>query len=201
MIVLALFLAAASVVYFYYRWNYPILITKRSAASPFEIALSMYLAILVGLYIYMLTIALEPFRCFQQADGTLTLVASPNLDCFDATWSQNMFSIVVGLLYIIGIPSFLILAFWKYRNSVETNEFHWRFGLLTSPYNRKYFWWSIYLLTKKTLLVMLIDLTNDYTIYIRTFIVLLLLLSALFIESICKPYAYYLGFSRLINIG
>jgi hypothetical protein len=200
-VVFVLILFCAWLASLFYKWKDPSWIAKRTAANPFERALSLYLAILAGMYIYILTIGLEPFRCLQQPDGTLTLVASPNLDCFDNIWARQWFSIGVGLTYIIGIPVLLLSTLWKNRYSIESNLFQWRFGLLTSSYKPKFYWWGIYLLSKKTIFVFLVDLTNDYSIHFRAFLVLVLLIGTLVIESLCRPWKVDVGISRYVNFG
>jgi hypothetical protein len=176
------------------------LFQRRVISNPFERALNVYLALLVGMHIYI-TVFLEPFRCFKQFDGSFTLVASPNLNCFDGDWSIHWFSIYVGLFYIIGIPGILVFLFWKFRKSKNNNNaFAWRFGLLTSRYKQRYYWWSLYVLAKKTLFVMQVDLTNDYNIQLRSFMVLLVLIVAISIESLCKPHKSSFGFTRQLNL-
>jgi hypothetical protein len=169
------------------KWRNSTRLRLRLAANPFEKAFSLYLGILSGTYIYLLTISLEPFRCFKQPDGTSTLVASPDLDCYDVVWNKHRVSIFFGLQYIVLIPAFLVSILWKNRKIVDSNVFQWRFGLLTSRYKPQFFWWSIYLLAKKTVVVMLIDLTNDFSVFLRSYLVLLVLVTTLVIESLCKP--------------
>jgi hypothetical protein len=180
--------------------NESMLFKRRAISNPFERAVNIYIAISVGMYIYMLTVALEPFRCFKQFDNSFTLVSSPSLDCFDGTWSNHWFSILLGLFYIIAMPGSIIFIFWKYRFSLNTNFFIWRFGLLTSRFKRQYYWWSLYVLAKKTLLVMLVDLTNDYNAQLRSFMVLLVLIFTMCVESLCKPYKINIGFARQLNL-
>jgi hypothetical protein len=196
-----LFLLFASAVYLSFKLRKLEFLQRKLGASPFERALSLFLACLAGMYIYLLTIALGPFRCFTQTDGTFTLVASPDLDCFDEEWSRHWFSVLIGLLYIVAIPALLVLLLWKNRNSIESNKFQWRFGLLTSRFKRRYYWWNVYLLVKKTTLVMLIDLTNDYTPSLRSYLVLLLLVGTLVIETLCTPQKLSVGVSRYLNLG
>jgi hypothetical protein len=199
--ILFVFMVFASFIYLIQRVRGSQTLEKRLNASPFERAFSLYLAILVGMYVYVLTTALEPFRCLEQPDRTLTLVASPYLDCFDTQWSDHWVSIGFGLAYMVFIPTFLVTVLWSYRHSMDTNKFQWRFGLLTSKYKRQYYWWSLYLVAKKIFLVMLIDLTNDYTVHFRSFLVLLMLIAALVIESLCKPRKYNHGASKFISFG
>jgi hypothetical protein len=200
-IVFAFFTLIASIAYLIQWKRGSETLKKHLNASPFERALSLYLAILVGMYLYILTTALEPFRCFEQPDMSLTLVASPNLDCFDSNWSNHWVSIGFGLVYMITVPVFLVYVLWSFRHSMETNKFHWRFGLLTSKYKRKFYWWSLYLLAKKIFVVMLIDLTNNYPVHFRSYLVLLTFLSSLVIESLCRPRKDNHGVSKIINLG
>jgi hypothetical protein len=201
LMVLCLLNILAGTVYLVQRWKKSQTLAKHLNANPFERAFSLYVAMSVGMYIYVLTAALEPFRCLEQPDKSLTLVSSPNLDCFDPQWSQHWASIGFGLFFMVFIPIGLFYTLWRFRHSLESNWFQWRFGLLTSRYKQNYYWWSLYLLVKKTLLVMLIDLTNSYSVHIRSYFVLILLISALAIESLCKPRKYNDGAFKIINFG
>jgi hypothetical protein len=67
-------------------------------ADPFDKAIYFYSLGLVSMYTFIINIALTPFRCYQQSDGSMTLLPASHLDCYDSQWKQNWFSITVGIL-------------------------------------------------------------------------------------------------------
>jgi hypothetical protein len=159
-------------------------------ANAFERGLSFYLRAIVGLYTFLISVGLSPFRCYPQEDGTYTLVPSSSLNCYDKNWASHWFTIGVGLSQLIAVPCFLIGLFWKYNNPElrQQNKFLWRYGMITRSFKPQFFWWSLLLLFKKTCLVMFIDLTNSYSPYIRVGLTLIVIFLAMTIDGFCKPY-------------
>jgi hypothetical protein len=157
---------------------------------PMETARSLYFKGLIVFYTFIVSVGLSPFRCFEQEDGTSTLVASSSLNCYDANWRSHGFTIALGVLEIIAIPGFLTVVLWKYRTpqSRMDNIFNWRYGILVNPYKPKYFWWALFLLLKRTVLVMVIDLTNSYSPFIRVGLVLMILFIGMTLDGYCQPY-------------
>jgi hypothetical protein len=169
-----------------------------SLKNSLESAVGIYLSVLAGMYIYVLTMSLEPFRCFQQVDGSFTLVASPNYDCYDREWNHNKGFIIFGVLHIVAIPvAIAFLLFWGKKN-VSENRFFRIFGLLTNQNKDKYYWWTLFLMMKKTLLVFVVDLTNNLTTPLRSLLVLIILLSAMFLETLVNPRRNEIFSSRLV---
>jgi hypothetical protein len=62
----------------------------RISAHPFEKALSIYIFLLTSLYTFIVSVALSPFRCYPQADGSYTLIPNPSQDCL-MTHGRNDF--------------------------------------------------------------------------------------------------------------
>jgi hypothetical protein len=175
---------------FAYKWfqrDDPNLLRNKIKASPFDNAISFYLSGLGSLYTFIINLSTNPFRCFQQIDGSYTLVPASYLDCYDLSWKQNYFSIVTGLAYIALIPVIFGCILWKLKTNSSNNIYIFRFGVLTKEFKKEYWWWGLFQLFKKTLLVMLINLTSNSNPFFRSFLVLLVLLFTLFVETLLQP--------------
>jgi hypothetical protein len=165
----------------------PSVVQKRLHANPFEKSIFIIGSGLGPLYTFLITIALSPFRCLKQVDDSLTLVPSPNLDCYDANWSQNWGTILLGLSYIILIPAYFIFVLWRNRSNFESNQFYFRYRYLISGLKPQFYWWNVYQLLRKTLLVMMIDLTNSFDDFARKYLVFIALLGGMLVETLLQP--------------
>jgi hypothetical protein len=176
-----------SVSFFILKRNNPNLLTDKRKPNPFDRAVFLYFSGLAALYTYIISLAMAPFRCLQQFDGSLTLVRSPELDCYDVEWRKHWFVIVLGLSYIIAVPACFGYILWTYHRNKYSNAFQFRFGFLVRGYKKNFYWWSLFQLFRKTFLVMVIDLSSSYNPYLRTLMVLLVLLSTVLVEAITQP--------------
>jgi hypothetical protein len=172
---------------------------KRLRANPFERAGFLFGAALTPMYTYILSVAMAPFRCYKQGDGSYSLVPSPNLDCYDEQWWNQWAVITLGLLYVILIPVFFMFVLWKNRGHFTSNKFIFRYGYLISGLKSSFYWWNVYQLFRKTALVMVIDLTNSFDPFLRTFFVIIVLLFSMIMEVLLQPRQEE-GFSRTASI-
>jgi hypothetical protein len=123
---------------------HPELLQSKRIPSPFERAINLCLS---SLYTFIISFAMAPFRCFAQADGSFTLVPSPDLDCFDNQWIRNWPLICLGLLYILVIPIYFVCILYFYKPKQMSNAFYFRFGFLVlgysggSNYFERRYWW------------------------------------------------------------
>jgi hypothetical protein len=181
-----LLMMIATITYFVLRHKFPDMLRRKTVANPFERAIFVYSNSLLALYTFIISVALTPFRCFKQEDGSRTLVPASSHNCFDSDWFQNWPTIGLGLLYVILIPVFFsrILILYNENNSQSSNSFHFQYGFLVKQYKREYYWWSMFQVFKKVVLVMVIDLTTNFATYLRTFLVLVELLSTILLETI-----------------
>jgi hypothetical protein len=81
--------------------------------------------------------------------------------------------------------------FWilhKNRNQRYAIHFHWTFGLLVHPYKPKYYYWEVVTLLLKTILVVLVDLTNGWQKFERSFALILFLCLQIYLDIHVNPY-------------
>jgi hypothetical protein len=162
--------------------------SRKITSTSLHKAISSFITILKGLYIYILTATFSAFRCVPQDDGTFTLLSSPELDCYDEIWFENVWVIVFGILVQICVPCYLFFVLYRNRFSLNRNDFYWRFGSLYAQYKPKYYFWDIAILLRKTLFVSLIDLTNSWQKLNRTFVLILFLLFEWQLDALVDPF-------------
>jgi hypothetical protein len=164
--------------------------SQHKVATPFEKGLSVYFFLLTSLFIYQLSVAFAPFRCFPQIDGTSTLIPNPQENCYDVEWRQNSIFVAIAMLEVILIPCSLAALLYRYKNDRQSNFFEWRYSVLTKSYREEYYWWEIFSMLRKAALVMIIDLSNGVSPYFRGYIIVLFLIASMAIDSICRPYVH-----------
>jgi hypothetical protein len=122
----------ATIAYLVLRKKFPDMLRRKTVANPFERAIFMYSNGLLALYTFIISIALAPFRCFKQEDGSQTLVPASSHNCFDSAWKQNGLTISLGLIYVMIIPLYFagILVLYHKNNRVSSNYFEFRYGFL-----------------------------------------------------------------------
>jgi hypothetical protein len=138
--------------------------------NPYERAIFLYSWGLSSMYTCICSIGFQPFRCYIQNDGSHTLVPAPYLDCFDSNWRENWFLVFLGLSYVILIPLYFFMILWIYKQNEFSNSFQFRYGFIVRGLKKKFYWWNLFQMLRKTVVVMTIDLTSSYNVYLRTFL-------------------------------
>jgi hypothetical protein len=183
------FFVTISVAYGFQRYQehkFPRRFAIQSMPSPIDRGVSMYIRGILGLTTYVVMVGFAPFRCYQQPDGSYSLVPSSDLSCYDQDWFSHMFIILLGLIEIILLPLVVLLIFHS-QEKLKENKFRWRFGILTFSFKHKYYWWEAVVLMKKLCFVMVVDLTNDFDPQLRIFFAEVVLLVGFFLEYVCQP--------------
>eukprot|EP00475_Leptophrys_vorax_P004129 TRINITY_DN12463_c0_g1_i1.p1 TRINITY_DN12463_c0_g1~~TRINITY_DN12463_c0_g1_i1.p1 ORF type:complete len:237 (-),score=48.88 TRINITY_DN12463_c0_g1_i1:46-708(-) len=106
--------------------------------------------------------------------------------------------VALGLLEIVAVPVILCSIFWFNRFDIQTNEFVWRYGKLTENYVRQYYWWEVVVLVRKTSIVMVADLINNWDPQLKIFLVEIVLLLHIFAEYLFQPRSREVGYSAAL---
>jgi hypothetical protein len=191
------FIGALKHVIFCWKNRHFIKAVYKSEASPFERSFAFYLFFLTSLFTFIASVAFSPFRCFQQVDGLYTLISNPSEDCYDGVWFSHIWVIAFALLFIIAVPVIIFFLLRSYRGGFQSNEFVWRFGLLTNIYKDKYYYWELMSMFRKTLIVVFVDLLGNYSRYVKTFLLIIFLVSWMSLEAWVEPYKHE-GFSSVL---
>jgi hypothetical protein len=135
----------------------------KSVADPFERAYSLLLLYLTSLFTLIVSVAFSPFRCYLQIDGSYTLIPKPSENCFDGVWLSHIWVIILALLFIGIVPFAIFYRLRSYKGNFKSNQFLWRYGLLTDVYKEKYYYWELMSMFRKTLIVIFVDLLSNYS--------------------------------------
>lgn len=146
--------------------------------------------IMSSMFVFLATTVFQPFQCNMQPDGSFSMVQIASVFCYRKEWWSNMpiFSFFC-FTYIFLIPFLVFLAFIHYRKFADSIIFQWRFGALTLPYRREYYWWEGVVTVKKLSYVMLIDVVSSLTYYHRVFLIICFLMFFTGIELFLRPFA------------
>jgi hypothetical protein len=109
-----------------------------------------YAFLIIGLYTFIVSAAVEPLNCVLQADGSLVLVKQRSETCFQGTW--NKFSPAIFfffILYCFILPGSLAAIFLSHRRQIESRDFQEKFGSLISPYKPRFFFWKVVVLLQR----------------------------------------------------
>jgi hypothetical protein len=177
----------------------PSVVHAPNYVDPLERAYSLFLFISTSLYTFILSSVFSPFRCYRQPDGSQTLIPKPTESCFNDSWKSHLPIITLGMLIALSIPLILLILLYFNRSGMESNVFRRRYGMLVVPYRMKFFWWELVLMFRKALLVMLIDLSNNQSVFLRNYGVILFLLIIALIEAYVQPYKFSTPFAPYVN--
>jgi hypothetical protein len=162
--------------------------TGASQASYFDKSSSAVLIFASSLHTFGLSTAFSAFRCFPQEDGSYTLLSSPSMDCYDSLWYANSWAIVLGIASVFILPIFLSRVLYVNFGKTNHNIFHWRYGHLVNKYRQKYYYWEVVQLLWKTLFVCIVDLTNSWSKFERSFLLVVYFLLCICVESVVRAY-------------
>jgi hypothetical protein len=153
--------------------------------------ISLFQFIVVALYTFIVSTVFQPFNCIKQSDGSYTMTKSPSYKCYDEQWNKNVAPIVMFILvYCIGFPAALGYIFLKNQSNLDSVHFRVRFGNLISPYSRKYFYWELVVMLKRSLFIVSNDFLTINTDYIsRYFVGIGILCFFFWLDVTCSPYA------------
>lgn len=148
------------------------------------------LLLIVSFYTSMLSSIFNVFNCYRHTDGTYVLLTAPEELCFAGDWLYNLPMIIVAVFVLaFGIPASFAAVFWKYRFDRDSYMITVTFEVITSPYNKKFFYWEIVTMIQKASFVVLLDfLSVTGTHFERLFFVFIILVLFIFAEALLHPY-------------
>jgi hypothetical protein len=188
LIIFAVLLVCSYILQLYRRGKNSLEYHNQSTANPSERSIYFFSYGIMRLATYILMVGLAPFRCFKQADGTHTLVPSPDLNCYDSQWFSNILLIFLGLIEVVMLPIGLLWLFLHYKKGLHhNNKFNWKFGHLTAKFKDNYYWWELVEMLKKLTFVVVVDLSNDLDKHFRAFLAESVLVVGLFLEYSIQP--------------
>jgi hypothetical protein len=168
------------------------LLTKFYSMGKISLRSTSYQAfsfLIVGLYTFLSSSAVEPFNCIKQTDGSFVLAKLRSENCFSGTWNNYAAAIYIFfILYCFIIPSILAYILIKNRKNIGTVEFELNFGSITSPYKRKYYFWELFIVLRRSFFVISNNFLSFQAEDSRYAVGIFFLLGFLFLDVIFAPY-------------
>ncbi|KAJ3436378.1 insulin-like growth factor binding proteinn-terminal [Anaeramoeba flamelloides] len=163
--------------------------SKRELKKIKNTCINVFFASLFILYLILCFKILELFNCdYSEKSKKYLLVANLNYFCYDKWWYRMLiFVIIFGLLYIIGIPLFFIWVFWSSAKTIKEKIFLQRFGLLCNRYRKELFFWELFIMARKVLLVICQSILYYNPIFQLVFAIVVICLSIV-LQYIYNPY-------------
>lgn len=158
-------------------------------SSVIDNAISIIVTVENLMYTQIASNTFSPFRCFQQIDGTFTLIPNPSQDCYSGEWFRHFPVIVFGMLQLFLFPLIMILILSRTPSGGQSRKtYERRFGILTGPYKPQFYWWEIVVVLQKTIIVVVIDTSYNLHSSMRVFIIVLVLILMYVAEDRLKPF-------------
>lgn len=165
---------------------------KSEPVSPSAVVgAAFYLVITI--YTYLVSNALEPFNCLEQDDGSFIMAFNPDQKCFEGAWNAyKPYFYAIAALYCFLIPGLILASFVYYRApaSRESEVFKNIFGIVSRSFKQSYFFWEFVFTIEKVVIVTCADMLSGQvnSQSIKVFIILAAIVSFFSLGLIFKPY-------------
>eukprot|EP00475_Leptophrys_vorax_P007542 TRINITY_DN14782_c0_g1_i1.p1 TRINITY_DN14782_c0_g1~~TRINITY_DN14782_c0_g1_i1.p1 ORF type:complete len:341 (+),score=63.48 TRINITY_DN14782_c0_g1_i1:374-1396(+) len=161
------------------EWSF---LHQRAVSFSFQTILSCFTLLISG--------AVSPLICLNQSDGSQIMVRNPSAKCKTGEWNDNLGMVIFFLvLYTIILPVAFGALLVHYRHCLNDPVIHGYFGSFTKSFKPQYFFWELFLLTKRGLFVVIAAFIpafpGDTTFY---FGCILVIFSYLGLEFIFHPF-------------
>ncbi|KAJ3426191.1 insulin-like growth factor binding proteinn-terminal [Anaeramoeba flamelloides] len=158
--------------------------------------INSFIALLFIMYLILCLKILELFDCSKSRNSnsedqiiiTYTLNTSPEYKCYDDWWYNFLpFIIIFGILYIIGIPAFLVWSLWYHSKKVDEKIFKQRLGLLTNRFKKEWFFWEFVITIRKFLVVIFVLYLSNVP-RAQLIIFNIIFLFSILMQASCNPF-------------
>jgi hypothetical protein len=153
---------------------------------------SIFCFINAAMFTFVISNVVEPFNCTLQSNGSYLMTHNPSTPCYGYVW-RSYFPSMIFFLLIYGVcgPALIIYFFWINRHSPERQPFQSRFSAITSPYKRRFFYWEIFVMFKRTLFMVSGNFlsSNGASYLVKYCVSVLILLISGWMEMLAAPYS------------
>jgi hypothetical protein len=191
-------------------FHFPVFLKERKKQNQSLSAWSNFLSkvivslvfIFSNMFTFLTSKVLGPLECYQQPDGTFTMVLSPSERCFSGSWNRNYGTVILyTFLYLALVPFLIILVFIRNRGRKDA-LFLERFGSLIRPYREHLYFWELIWTLKKAIFVILVKVLAGVSLSDRLFFLICTLMLFIALESYFLPFKtnFLNGLNSLWNI-
>eukprot|EP00475_Leptophrys_vorax_P029734 TRINITY_DN4390_c0_g2_i3.p1 TRINITY_DN4390_c0_g2~~TRINITY_DN4390_c0_g2_i3.p1 ORF type:complete len:336 (+),score=53.15 TRINITY_DN4390_c0_g2_i3:448-1455(+) len=151
---------------------------------------SLFQFVVIAFYTFIVSNVFQAFYCLRQPDGSYTMVEFPSSRCYDESWNKHIPALgLFGFLYGVAFPCTLAYIFWTNRKNIDATDFHLKCGSLISPYSRKYFYWEVVVLLKRSSFIVSNEFLSISQSYGERFFIAVILLFVFFwLDAVYSPY-------------
>ena len=127
-------------------------------------------------------------------EGVMYLKADFSVLCYDEKWwSFYVVFLIVGVVYILGLPLGVFFYLYSRRNRLDRPEILHSVGWMYTPYNRNAYFWEIQEIIRKMILSGGLIVLSDFpSLQLATALIFALFFHQ--IHAIWKPHATKLGY-------
>lgn len=167
---------------------------RKVGPDPYASSRYIYalLSLTITLYTNLTSTGTEPFNCIKQPEsGRYIMLNNPSEFCFEGEWMKNIpTAATFSALYILGIPFGVFLLIFFHRKTLFSHDSLAKFGTLIMPYRMEAYYWEVFTLTRRAVIVCLIDfLTQFNLLYVQVILLLFNLSITLVLQVLVRPYA------------
>ena len=123
----------------------------------------VFLVFMMVSYVFLVSTAVQPWICFQDADGRFYLTADPTVNCKRCEFEDDIppwlggymyaglkvLSAIALVVYGLAIPGSFFWIVHKHKEEVKSGPYLQKYGFLTSKFSEKYYGWEIAVLFRK----------------------------------------------------
>ena len=121
----------------------------------------VFLVFMMVSYVFLVSTAVQPWICFEDADGRLYLTADPTVNCKSCEFEDDIpgwlggydglkvLSAIALLIYGLAIPGMFFWIVHTHKEEVKSGPYLQKYGFLTSKFSEKYYGWEIAVLFRK----------------------------------------------------
>eukprot|EP00944_MAST-04C_sp_MAST-4C-sp1_P011105 g11105.t1 len=129
-----------------------------------------------------------------QIEGVLYLKADFSVLCYDDKWwSFYVVFLIVGIVYILGLPIGVFFYLYSRRHKLDRPEILHSVGWMYTPYNRNAYFWEIQEIIRKMILSGGLIVLSDFT-SLQLAVALMFAIFFHQIHAVWKPHATRLGY-------
>ncbi|KAJ6251685.1 insulin-like growth factor binding protein [Anaeramoeba flamelloides] len=162
--------------------------SKEQLKNLRNIFINVYVANLFLVHLIITLKVLEMFDCKKTSNGDAYLEAAPEVQCYGETWYKILpYAIAFIIVYIIGIPAFIIWILWFHASRYGEDVFNSRLSLLCGRYEKEYFYWELFVISRKLFIVFCEIYLTDHPL-IQIIVCLIVVLVAILLQSEFTPY-------------
>ncbi|KAJ3451454.1 insulin-like growth factor binding proteinn-terminal [Anaeramoeba flamelloides] len=162
--------------------------SKKKLKNLRNIFINVYVANLFLVHLIITLKVLEMFDCKKSGNEKSYLEAAPEIQCYGETWYKILpFAITFSIIYIIGIPAFIVWILWFHASRYGEDIFNSRLSLLCGRYEKEYFYWELFVISRKLFIVFCEIYLTEHPL-IQIIVCLIVVLVAILLQSQFTPY-------------